>query len=230
MLVINIYQWLYGSFPVLPLLLVNTKHPRRTAEQVANVRNLLSNHEDITQSLLDTIDRITIEAHNIISDPDFSSHVGSPYLVRLGELIRINHGLLVSLGVSHPRLERIRELIDYAGIGWTKLTGAGGGGCSITLLKPNVKQSILDELDVKLSNEGFEKYETTLGGDGVGVLWPAVIKAGGKEVEISQEMFLAAEGMDGVERLVGVGAVGKGSAGWRFWREWVPVESEFTLQ
>lgn len=208
---------------------MNTKHPRRTAEQVANVRNLLSNHEDITQSLLDTIDRITVEVHNIISDPGFSSHAGSPHLVRLGELIRINHGLLVSLGVSHPKLERIRELIDYTGIGWTKLTGAGGGGCSITLLRPSVKQSILDELNVKLSNEGFEKYETTLGGDGVGVLWPAVIKVEDKEVEITQEMFLAAVGMEGVEDLAGVSAVGKGSMGWRFWREWVPAESDFTL-
>lgn len=207
---------------------MNTKHPRRTAEQVANVRNLLSTHPEITQSLLETIDRITLEAHNIISDPDFSSHAGSPDLVRLGELIRINHGLLVSLGVSHPKLERIRELIDYTGIGWTKLTGAGGGGCSITLLKPNVKPSILDELDAKLSNEGFEKYTTTLGGDGVGVLWPAVLRSD-KEVEITQEIFLAAGGVEGVETLVGIGAIGKGSGGWRFWREWVPEESEFTL-
>lgn len=208
---------------------MNTKHPRSTAVLVANVRGLLSRHESIIQSVLDTMDRVAIEAHSIICDPDFSSDAGSPYLVRLGELICINHGLLVSLGVSHPKLERIRELIDYAGVGWTKLTGAGGGGCSITLLKPNVEQSILDELDVKLSNEGFEKYKTTLGGDGVGVLWPAVINNDNKEVEVTEEMFLTAVGVEGVEGLVGLSALGKGDTGWKFWRDWVPAESDFTL-
>lgn len=178
--------------------------------------------------MLDTIDCITAEAHSVLSDPDFSSFPGSPYLVRLGELIRINHGLLVSLGVSHPKLERIRELIDYTGIGWTKLTGAGGGGCSITLLKPNVKRGVLDELDAKLRTEGFEKYQTTLGGDGVGVLWPAVLQSG-SEAEITQEMFLAAEGVEGVENLVGIGAIGKSDKGWRFWREWIAEGSDFCL-
>lgn len=215
------------SFPELPLLLVDTRQPRRTAEQVANVRNMLNAHPEITQSMLDTIDRITAEAHDVISDPDFSSFAGSPSLARLGELIRINHGLLVSLGVSHPKLERIRELIDHTGIGWTKLTGAGGGGCSITLLKPKVKANILEELDSKLRMEGFEKYQTTLGGDGVGVLWPAVV--GGSETEITQEMFLGAEGVEGVEALVGVGAIGKGIKGWRFWREWIAEGSDFCL-
>jgi mevalonate kinase len=209
----------YSSFPELPLLLVNTKHPRRTSEQVAAIRKLLTSHEDITNSMLDTIDKITNEAHAIISDPDFSSHPGSPSLVRLGELIRINHGILVSLGVSHPKLERIRELIDHTGIGWTKLTGAGGGGCSITILKPNVKPTIIKDLDAKLTAEGFEKYETMLGGAGVGVLWPAVTfsESEGCEVEITQGMFLNAEGVEGVESLVGVNSNGRRK--WRFWRD-----------
>ncbi|KAI5838601.1 ribosomal protein S5 domain 2-type protein [Morchella snyderi] len=217
-----------SNFPELPFLLVNTKQPRRTSEQVANVHSLLSAHPEITNSLFDTIDRITLDAHRIISNPEFSAQPGSLDLLQLGELIRINHGLLVSLGVSHPKLERIRELIDYTGIGWTKLTGAGGGGCSITLMKQNVKQSVLDDLDTKLSNEGFEKYKTTLGGAGVGVLWPAITKTD-REVEITQDMFLAADGVEGVEDLVGVGAIGRGDQGWRFWREWIPEESEFTL-
>lgn len=203
-------------FPELPLLLVNTKQPRRTADEVAKVRNLLVNHEEITNLMLDTIDRITTEAHEIISHPDFSPAAGSPSLTRLGELIRINHGLLVSLGVSHPKLERIRELIDYSGIGWTKLTGAGGGGCSITLLKPNVKEDALKELEDRLDAEGFEKYETTLGGPGVGVLWPAVLNPGVENTIITQEMFLTAKDVEAVETLVGVN--GKRGAQWKFWR------------
>ena len=51
----------------------------------------------------------------------------------------MSHGFLISLGVSQPRLERIRELVDYADTGWTKLTGARGGGYAITLFQPNTK-------------------------------------------------------------------------------------------
>jgi len=213
------------SFPELPFLLVNTKHPRRTAEQVANVRNLLDSHPEITQSMLDTVDSITTHAHQIIEDPDFSSNAGSPHLTRLGELIRINHGILVSLGVSHPKLERVREIIDYSGIGWTKLTGAGGGGCSITLVKPNTKPRVIAELETRLSAEGFEKFETILGGPGVGVLWPATVNSGGNSIDITPDLFLSANGPEGVEALVGVNAIGKDS-GWKFWQEWGTDGSE----
>ena len=50
-------------------------------------------------------------------------------------LIKTNHTHLVSLGVSHPSLEMIvaatsQEPYNLA----TKLTGAGGGGCAVTLI------------------------------------------------------------------------------------------------
>ena len=216
------------SFPELPLMLVNTKTPRRTAEQVANVKKLLGDYPVIVEGMLQSIDCITQEALTIIN-PTSPREEGATHssLIRLGELIRINHGLLVSLGVSHPRLERIRELVDHAGIGWTKLTGAGGGGCSITLLKPGVKKAMMDALGEKLKVEGFERYETTLGGDGVGVLWPAVVRrkeedgeGGGVRVWdeiVTQELFLEVEGVRGVERLVGVDGVEGERNGWRFW-------------
>ena len=113
--------------------------------------------------------------------------------------------------------------MDHEGIGWTKLTGAGGGGCSITLLRPGVSRKKLDRLEEQLDEEGYQKFETTLGGDGVGVLWPAVLKNGMDEdeeggMEIDLENFLNAEGNEGVERLVGVhGGVGE-REGWKFWR------------
>ncbi len=49
-------------------------------------------------------------------------------------LINENHGYLVTLGVSHPSLEAIRKTTaDPYGLS-TKLTGAGGGGCAVTLI------------------------------------------------------------------------------------------------
>jgi mevalonate kinase len=46
-----------------------------------------------------------------------------------------NHAHLVTLGVSHPVLEQIKEITGKADYGLhTKLTGAGGGGCAVTLI------------------------------------------------------------------------------------------------
>ncbi|KAJ4344540.1 Mevalonate kinase [Didymosphaeria variabile] len=262
------------SFPELPLLLVNTRQSRSTAVEVAKVQTLLNNHPVLTENILDAIGHITESAYKLLTSADFDpeSHASLKYL---GDLVTINHGLLVSLGVSHPKLERIRELIDHTGIGWTKLTGAGGGGCAITIIKPRptstangtgngngvhhehsssesesepdspvaasiissgtkLKHAILDSLEVKLENEGFEKFETTLAGDGVGVLWPAVLHNGNEEEggeEIDQEKFLRAEGTEGIERLVGVKHAGirknverEVREGWKFWRPWETSE------
>lgn len=229
------------DFPELPLLLVDTCVPKSTATEVAKVASLKGLHPTVVENCLDAIDSITRSVYERITSEDFES--GSPDEIKhLGELMGINHGLLTSLGVSHPRLERLRYLVDQSGVGWTKLTGAGGGGCAITLLKPDILLShssqsngdaaaelngeagtkihthstvpaptALENLTEQLHTEGFKKYQTTLGGDGVGVLYPAVIG----EEEIDMQMFLTAEGREGVEELVGGG---RDKEAWKFWR------------
>ncbi|KAL2197427.1 mevalonate kinase like protein [Corynascus similis CBS 632.67] len=214
------------DFPELPLLLVDSKVPKSTAHEVAKVGRLRNTHPKIVGSILDAIDKVTEASADVLTEVGFDTQSEAD-LARVGELMTINHGLLVSLGVSHPRLERVRELVDHQGIGWTKLTGAGGGGCCITLLKPGVERAKLDRLEEQLDDEQFEKFETTLGGDGVGVLWPAVLKNGMDEdeeggMEIDLEKFLSAEGNEGVERLVGVHGGAGEREGWKFWR----VESQ----
>ena len=208
------------NFPELPLLLVNTRQARSTATEVAKVGALKESLPVITEAILDTINAVTESAYKLITSPTFKNE--DPHTTEtLGKLMNINHGQLVSLGVSHPRLERIRELVDLVGVGWTKLTGAGGGGSTITLLKPDASPKALKELEEKLDAEDFERFETTLGGDGVGVLWPAVLRDEGEEdggVEIDQQKFLEAEGEAGVESLVGVRGRQEKRHGWEFWR------------
>lgn len=207
------------TFPELPLLLVDTQQSRSTATELAKVATLKKGHPVVTESILDAIDHVTCSAQRLIEDPE-SQGDSEKTLSHMGTLIRVNHGFLVSLGVSHPRLERIRELVDYADIGWTKLTGAGGGGCAITLLRPDANPDEVRKLEVKLAEEGFNKYESTLGGNGVGVLWPAVLRNGSDEEggeEIDQQKFENAEGAAGIERLVGVGYEER-REGWKFWK------------
>lgn len=210
------------DFPELPLLLVDTRQAKSTAHEVAKVAKLKDTHPILVGTILDAMDTVTNTAADLIEHEDFDAKEADS-IRKLGELMTINHGLLNSLGVSHPRLERVRELVDYEDIGWTKLTGAGGGGCSITLLRPDVSKEKLHKLERKLESENYQKFETTLGGDGVGVLWPAVLKNGMDEdddggMEIDLEKFLNAEGTEGVEKLVGCHGDGGEREGWKFWR------------
>ncbi|KAI5305224.1 hypothetical protein KEM56_004971 [Ascosphaera pollenicola] len=206
------------DFPELPLLLINSRQPRSTATEVAKVANLKEKFPTAVESILSAIDTIAATARGYIPSMTDGS---AESIDHFGQLFQMNHGCLVSLGVSHPRLERIRELVDHQGIGWTKLTGAGGGGCTIVLLKKDVDPEKLKELSVNLSDEGFERYETTLGGDGVGVLYPAVLKNGTDDDdggdEIDQQKFENADGPEGIEQLVGVGVREK-REGWKFWK------------
>ncbi|KAL8656674.1 MAG: hypothetical protein Q9210_000106 [Variospora velana] len=208
------------NFPELPLLLVNTRQSRSTSTEVAKVAALKNSQPAVVEPILEAISQITESAHQLISKSYFDAKDAGT-VQTLGDLMKTNHGLLAALGVSHPKLERIREIVDAVGVGWTKLTGAGGGGSAITLLNSNASPSTLRRLEEALANEGFEKYETTLGGDGVGVLWPAVLHNGSEDEngeDIDQEIFMDADGREGVERLVGVGvgALEKRD-GWKFW-------------
>ena len=45
----------------------------------------------------------------------------------------MNHSLLCVLGVSHLSLEKVCSITSQHGL-WSKLTGAGGGGCAFTFL------------------------------------------------------------------------------------------------
>ena len=210
------------NFPELPLLLVDTKQAKSTAMEVAKVAALKREHPEITESIMNAIDKVTESAASFIAEDGFDSQEIAS-LEKLGKLMTLNHGLLVALGVSHPRLDRIRELVDHEGLGWTKLTGAGGGGCAITLLKPGIAEDRMRRLEKTLLDEGYRKFETTLGCDGVGVLWPAVLKNGSGEDdaggdEIDQEKFLNAEGIEGVEELVGVHGESGDREAWKFWK------------
>lgn len=229
------------DFPELPLLLIDTRQPKSTQAEVAKVGALKKKHPEVVERILDSIDAIVRSVFRIIETTDFesSSAEADAAITHLGEMMSINHGLLTSLGVSHPRLERLRYLVDQAGVGWTKLTGAGGGGCAISLLKPQARPTLdtneylngeaatsdppsqaqsngsspsaLQQLEQQLEEEGFDRYATTLGGDGVGVLYPAIIH----DEEIDQEMFLTAEGREGIHDLVGGGS---GGGEWKYWR------------
>ena len=141
----------------LQILLTHTKVPRSTKVLVSNVRKLYETYPDIITPILDSMDSIACKASEILIQKE-------PDLQPLVPLININQGLLQSLGVSHETISKICLLSEQLNIGPTKLTGAGGGGCTLTLIQdPTNLQKFIETLtDVY----GFDRIETQLGGDG----------------------------------------------------------------
>lgn len=153
------------DFPQVPMLLTDTKIPRSTKNLVSNVRDLVSRQPNIVKPILVAMGQLAIRGAEILDSLCDENHK------ELIELVRVNHGLLVALGVSHPGLEAVRSLSDTMNIGSTKLTGAGGGGCALTVLRKDATESAIAEFKQKLENEhGYSLYQTQLGGAGCSIL------------------------------------------------------------
>lgn len=191
------------NFPALKLVLSNTQQLRRTAALVAGVLQLNQEHPKTTLAILLAMEHLANEAYSLMVRPMFGPEARS----ELHELVRINHGLLVALGVLHPKLERVKLYADEAGAGLTKLTGAGGGGCAITLVGEDTSEDTIAEFTAKLEQEGFETFETTLGGKGVGIL------VGADTHVYDRAAFLEYGSRAAIEAGVGVGS----HHGWRYW-------------
>lgn len=56
----------------------------------------------------------------------------------------INHHLLNAIGVGHPALTNVVDVSNQSQCA-CKLTGAGGGGCAITLVKTGADTEALSE-------------------------------------------------------------------------------------
>lgn len=158
-----------NGFSAVRLLLTNTLVPRDTKSLVAGVAAKRQAEPHVVDPILDHVQSISDEATTLLSG---SSAVERSALVsRLAELMRANHTHLVTLGVSHPALEMVVAATSAAPFGLsTKLTGAGGGGCAVTLIPDEMDQTRLDELQATLRNLGFEPHLTSLGGPGAAVL------------------------------------------------------------
>lgn len=85
---------------------------------------------DTINAILTAISRISSHAQVTLTSSSLSR---ASLIAELEILMEENHGHLVSLGVGHEALERIRERTKQSGL-VTKLTGAGGGGCAVTII------------------------------------------------------------------------------------------------
>jgi mevalonate kinase len=110
---------------------------------------MLMQEPAVVERIMESIQSISNEARRALGDPELSRDA---LLSALAALITENHAHLVSLGVSHPVLEAIREQTTVEPYCLsTKLTGAGGGGCAVTLVPDSGESLLLRRLDYLLT-------------------------------------------------------------------------------
>ncbi len=118
-----------------------------TKELVAGVTSLKERMHSLFSHLMDAEAEVVKRGEAALSSGDAKS---------LGELMNVNHGLLSAVGVSSPELE---EIMAYARSGCgalgAKLTGAGGGGCAISLYSSAKAASSAEK---KMGKKGYRSF------------------------------------------------------------------------
>jgi len=146
------YPMIYrsGDKPLIEPLNINqpfsilvgfTPNEGLTAKTVSLVRDLWKNNTAVYEKVFDEIDSMVLQSIQAIQNNDFEL---------LGHLMNMNHGLLNTLQVSTPELERLIMIARESGALGAKLTGGGGGGAMIALCEDT------DTIQAAIESEGCE--------------------------------------------------------------------------
>lgn len=152
----------------LKMLITNTKVGRNTKALVAGVSERTLHHPNAMASVFDAVDSISKELSTIIQTPAPDEIAVTEKEEKLEELMEMNQGLLQCMGVSHVSIETVlRTTLKYKLR--SKLTGAGGGGCVLTLLPTLLSNIVVDKVVAELESCGFECFIAGIGGNGLEV-------------------------------------------------------------
>ena len=126
----------------LKMLITNTKVGRNTKALVAGVSERTIRHPDAMSLVFNAVDSISNELSTIIQSPAPDELSITEKEEKIAELMEMNQGLLQCMGVSHASIETVlRTTLKYKLA--SKLTGAGGGGCVLTLLPTRIRFLVL---------------------------------------------------------------------------------------
>ncbi|XP_030545542.1 mevalonate kinase isoform X2 [Rhodamnia argentea] len=152
----------------LRMLITNTKVGRNTKALVAGVSERTLRHPDAMTSVFNAVDSISKELSTIIQAPAPDDISVTEKEEKIGELMEMNQGLLQCMGVSHASIETVlRTTLKFKLT--SKLTGAGGGGCVLTLLPTLLSGTVVDKVIAELETCGFQCLIAGIGGKGAQV-------------------------------------------------------------
>jgi len=124
------------------MLITNTKVGRNTKALVAGVSERMLRHPDAMAFVFTAVDSISKELTTVLQSPTPDELSVTTLEEKVEELMEMNQGLLQSMGVSHATIETVlRTTLKYKLS--SKLTGAGGGGCVLTLLPTCMSSSLI---------------------------------------------------------------------------------------
>ncbi|KAK9732582.1 hypothetical protein RND81_04G007700 [Saponaria officinalis] len=152
----------------LKMLITNTRVGRNTKALVAGVSERKLRHPEAMASVFSAVDSISKELSSIIQIPATDDVAVTEKEEKLQELMEMNQGLLQCMGVSHASIETVlRTTLKYKLP--SKLTGAGGGGCVLTLLPTLLSNVLVDKVVAELESYGFQCFIAAIGGNGLEV-------------------------------------------------------------
>ncbi len=146
------------NFPPFRIVLTNTRVPRSTSQLVGKVRELSTQFPEVVTTTMTSIGNITKAFLALIEDYNAKKITYQDLLVATGKLFSINHHLLCALGVGHAAIDAVvaesaKQAAAEAAAGHnfsTKLTGAGGGGCTITQVPFECPEGLVSDLKERL--------------------------------------------------------------------------------
>ncbi len=174
----------------IELLITDTKQPRTTSELVAGVRRMKEADPEGMAVKLAAFDQMALQWVTIIkayleameaktnstdsNDADADSDAASvkaanAFFQAVSEIVPENQALLNDIGVGHPTIDKVVEISKSFNLP-SKLTGAGGGGCVLTLVPPMAaaeeKAKLLKEFEAAVTAVKYQLITTIMGQDG----------------------------------------------------------------
>ena len=145
-------------------LIVNTRQERDTRLLVEGVGRRLRAEPQRYRPMIDRIDAIVGDCIELIT----RTTPATPLSAALSPLLLELQDLLSALGVSHPTVDAVVAVAAAHGVA-AKLTGAGGGGCVLCLLKDSMSAGELAAMRREMEQRGFECLEAAVGQGGAEV-------------------------------------------------------------
>ncbi|TXT65200.1 MAG: putative Mevalonate kinase [Promethearchaeota archaeon] len=129
----------------IPLLITYSNIEHNTKEAIDRIRNLKEKNPQKVQKILKNIGKITEEAKKELQRGNYQE---------IGELMNLNQKYLAELKVSNKAISQIVDISTQNGAYGSKLTGAGLGGCVISIGEKDMLKNIADIL----KDQGFRSF------------------------------------------------------------------------